>query len=125
MNRTPHLIEQKLAELEQHTFYRQRFDACPHFMFFVGVAHGSDTNHSKYPYGQRLTCAYFSQNKADWYHLFSELKYTANSIVAQATKHPTIAKKMIAEFRPWENKDRKSTRLNSSHSRASRMPSSA
>ena len=32
--------------------------------------------------------------------------------------------KMMAKYRDWET-DRKSTRLNSSHSRASRMPSSA
>ena len=35
-----------------------------------------------------------------------------------------LAKCIGADYRDWET-DRKSTRLNSSHSRASRMPSSA
>ncbi len=98
------LISKHLSELKNFTFYRQRFDACPHFMFFVGDAHGSNTNHSKYPYGQRITCAYFSQNKADWYHPYSELQYSATMILEEARKNSHLVTQMIEEFKPWENK---------------------
>ena len=48
--------------------------------------------------------------------LFSDEEYSA--------KLQEIKEK-LGEYRDWENKDRKSTRLNSSHSGESRMPSSA
>ncbi len=104
MHRNRSLIKERLLELKKFTFYRQRFDACPHFMFFVGHAHGSETNHSKYPYGQRITCAHFSQNKADWLHPFSELEFTASKIIDLAKKNSKIAEEMIQEFKPWEEK---------------------
>jgi hypothetical protein len=92
MKRDKNLISKKLPLLKRFTFYRQRFDACPHFMFFVGDAHGSDTNHGPYPFGQRITCAFFSKNKADWYHPFIELEYTAEKITNLAKTNPKIAK---------------------------------
>ncbi len=104
MQRNQNLIVNMLPYLKNFTFYRQRFDACPHFMFFVGDAHGSDTNHSKYPYGQRVSCAYFSKNKADWYHPLSELEFTASKIMDVAKSNRYIAQEMIEEFKPWEEK---------------------
>ncbi|SRR3989344_972633 len=104
MKQDKNLIKNKLPLLKGFTFYRQRFDACPHFMFFVGDAHGSDANHSRYPFGQRITCAYFSKNTADWYHPFIELEYTADKIMNLAKQNHKIADEMIAEFKPWEEK---------------------
>ena len=43
---------------------------------------------------------------------------------ATSIRVPYLTKEQIEAYRDWET-DRKSTRLNSSHSRASRMPSSA
>ena len=98
------LIQKKLSKIKGFTFYKQRFDACPHFMFFLGDAHASDTNKSKYPLGQRITCAYFLQNKADWLHPYSELEYTSKKIQHLAKSNSNIAEKMIKEFKPWEIK---------------------
>ncbi|MFC1723274.1 PEP-utilizing enzyme [Nanoarchaeota archaeon] len=103
MKRNPDLIEKKLPILKQQVYYRQRFDACPHFMFFIGEAHGSDTNHSKYPFAQRFTCAHFSENKGDWFHPFKELEYTAKKITDLTPTNPNIADEMIKEFRQWED----------------------
>ena len=50
-------------------------------------------------------------------------QYNFDATVKQVTKKPQIEAN-IKIYRDWET-DRKSTRLNSSHSRASRMPSSA
>lgn len=102
MKRDSHLISRRLQDLKDYTFYRQRFDACPHFMFFVGDAHGSDTNHSKYSIGQRITCARFSRNRADWYHIYSELDYTAKEMMKLAQKDHKVIDTMVAEFKPWE-----------------------
>jgi phosphoenolpyruvate synthase/pyruvate phosphate dikinase len=103
MEKKEGLIKARLGELKAFELYRQRFDACPHFMFFLGDAHGSDTNHSSYPYGQRITCAYFSRNKADWLHPMSELQFTADKITELAKTNPDIAKEMIDEFKQWED----------------------
>lgn len=104
MERKNNLIKEDLPRLMRFSYYRQRFDACPHFMFFLGDAHGSDTNHSRYPYGQRISCAYFSRNKADWLHPIDELQHTASKITELAKSNPRIAKEMIAEFSVWEKK---------------------
>ena len=100
----PGLIQEKKLFLQKEVLYRQRFDACPHFMFFVGDAHGSDTNKSKYPFGQRITAARFSRNTADWYHIFSELAHTANEMMRRAAVDKRIIDEMIEEFLPWEEK---------------------
>ncbi len=69
--------------LRKDTFYRQRFDACPHFMAFIGEAHTSITNKSKYPYGQQTAYCRFSKNRADWYHSNTQLKHTADKMIEQ------------------------------------------
>src|SRR3989344_5338467 len=104
MKRDNNLIKSKLPILKKSLFYRQRFDACPHFMFFVGHAHGSDTNNSRYPFGQRIVGSRFSKNKADWFHVLSELEYTANKIINTSKKNKKIAEDMIKEFLPYEKK---------------------
>ena len=96
------LIKSELKKLKESTYYRQRFDACPHFMFFLGDAHASDIFYSKYPIGQRFTCAYFSENKADWLHSFSELEFTSKEIQSLAKTNQKIADEMINEFKPFE-----------------------
>src|SRR5678815_4976710 len=102
MKHSPTLWDEKLPALEKTTWYRQRFDACPHFMFFLGDAHISNVQHTQYPYGQRITYAGFSKNRADWYHSLEELEYTASHIIEAAQKDPHISKKMISDFLPWQ-----------------------
>jgi phosphohistidine swiveling domain-containing protein len=103
MKRDKQLIEDNLKDLESFTYYQQRFDACPHFMFFLGDAHASRHQHSKYPIGQRITAAYFSENRADWLHPFSELKYTADEINKLLKQNPNLAEEMILEFQKYED----------------------
>jgi len=104
MKRDNNLIKSKLSILKKSLFYMQRFDACLHFIFFVGHAHGSDTNNSRYPFGQRITGSRVSNNKADWFHVLSELEYTANKIINASKKNKKIAEDMIKEFLPYEKK---------------------
>lgn len=98
------LFKEKLDVIEKSTWYRQRFDACPHFMFFLGDAHISNIQHTKFPFGQRITYAGFSKNRADWYHGLEELEYTASKIIEASKSNPHISKEMIAEFLPWQQK---------------------
>ena len=62
--------------------------------------------------------------------LIKALQQLENKVVETALKLPNrngvlFDTRLAIELRPQLQKDRKSTRLNSSHSRASRMPSSA
>lgn len=98
------LIKKELSDIRIHAWYRQRFDACPHFMAFIGEAHTSTVNHSKYPYGQRTAYAGFSNNRADWYHNLEELKKTAQIIIKKSKKDKFFCDKLIQEFKPWEEK---------------------
>lgn len=94
------LFVRLMPQIEQTTWYRQRFDACPHFMFFLGDAHISEIQHTKYPFGQRIAYAGFSKNRADWYHSISELEYTAEHVIVASRENPNVSKDMIAEFKP-------------------------
>jgi phosphohistidine swiveling domain-containing protein len=102
MKRDQGLFKEKLSTIEKATWYRQRFDACPHFMFFLGDSHISNIQHTKYPYGQRIAYAGFSKNRADWYHGLEELEYTASHIIEASKENPHISKDMIKDFLPWQ-----------------------
>lgn len=102
MNRNPNLFKESLASVEKATWYRQRFDACPHFMFFLGDSHISEIQHTKYPFGQRVAYAGFSKNRADWYHSLEELEYTTGKILEAAKANPRISADMVADFLPWQ-----------------------
>lgn len=90
--------------IRKQTWYRQRFDACPHFMFFVGQAHHYGLQKTKYPWGQRIAFAGFSKNRADWYHSLEELQKTAATIMQEAKKNPRISEEMIAAFKEPEKR---------------------
>ncbi len=98
------LITERLPQIRAATWYRQRFDACPHFMFFLGEAHISSIQHTPFPFGQRIAYAGFSKNRADWYHALEELELTSSQIIQASQKDPTISTKMIQEFKEWETK---------------------
>lgn len=102
MQRDSQLFSSNLDRIEKEVWYRQRFDACPHFMFFLGDAHISEIQHTKYPYGQRIAYAGFSKNRADWYHSLPELQYTASGVKNEAIKNPHVSKQMIQDFLPWQ-----------------------
>lgn len=104
MQRDVNIFKDKLALIEKETWYRQRFDACPHFMFFLGDAHISNIQHTDYPFGQRITYAGFSKNRADWYHGLEELEYTASKIIELSKQNKHISKEMIKSFLPWQEK---------------------
>ncbi len=78
--------------------YRQRFDACPHFLFFIGHAHIYTTNSSKYPRGQNIAYAWYSNNTADWYHNLNELEKTANLIIDNITQDETIIDTIVDDY---------------------------
>ena len=61
------LIEINLKKIENNTWYRQRFDACPHFMFPLCDSHTTSINHTNFPFGQKIAYAAFSKNRGDWY----------------------------------------------------------
>ena len=102
MKQNQNLFKEKIGLIEKETWYRQRFDACPHFMFFLGDAHISNVQHTKYPFGQRITYAGFSKNRADWYHSLKELEYTASHIIEASKTNSHISKDMIKDFLPWQ-----------------------
>ncbi len=104
MQRISTLFQERLPMIRDSVWYRQRFDACPHFMFFLGDAHISEIQHTEYPYGQRIVYAGFSKNRADWYHSLPELASTANQIIQAAKRDPEISRKMVADFLPWQEK---------------------
>ncbi len=96
------IFKERLGSIEKATWYRQRFDACPHFMFFLGDAHISNIQHTKYPFGQRIAYAGFSKNRADWYHSLEELEFTASHVIKESEKDSHIGKKMVQDFLPWQ-----------------------
>jgi phosphohistidine swiveling domain-containing protein len=81
MEKNDILYEDRIGKLKKDTFYRQRFDACPHFMSFIGEAHTSVTNHSDYPYGQDSAYAKFENDRTDWYHSNLQLNNTAENLL--------------------------------------------
>lgn len=96
------LIQNSLPKIKTSTWYRQRFDACPHFMFFLGDSHISSIQDTKYPFGQRIAYAGFSKNRADWYHSLEELEFTASHIIEKAKTNPNISREMIEAFHSWQ-----------------------
>ncbi len=96
------LFQKLLPDIQHQTWYRQRFDACPHFMFFLGDAHTSSIQHTPYPFGQRLAYAGFSKNRADWYHSLPALQKTAASIIQASEQNPHISRDMVRDFYPWQ-----------------------
>ncbi len=103
MNSVPGLFDSEMDFIGSQTWYRQRFDACPHFMFFVGRAHHSGLQKTKYPFAQRIAFAGFSKNRADWYHSLEELQKTASKIIGVSKQKPGISEEMIQAFKPFEN----------------------
>ena len=95
------------AEIKQDIiglpWYRQRFDACPHFMCFIGHAHISEVVKSKYPFGQKTVFTGFSKNRADWYHSQNELEETARKIIEISKTNQHIGLEIIAEYKKSEN----------------------
>ncbi len=98
------MFDRETGFIQKQTWYRQRFDACPHFMFFVGQAHHCELQKTKYPWGQRIAFAGFSKNRADWYHSLEELQKTASKIMEAAKTNPRISEEMIQEFKEGEEK---------------------
>lgn len=81
MKNNPKLYQKIIAALQKDTFYRQRFDACPHFMSFIGQAHTSTAGKGDYPYSQQTAYCRFSKNRADWYHSNNQLEHTAAQMI--------------------------------------------
>ncbi len=102
MKRNSQLFQSELDRIYKAQWYRQRFDACPHFMFFLGDAHVSNIQQTKYPFGQRIAYAGFSHNRADWYHGLAELEYTASHIIEVSKHDAQISQRMIQDFLPWQ-----------------------
>ncbi len=102
MKQETNLFGKMMPKIKEATWYRQRFDACPHFMFFLGDAHISEIQHTKYPFGQKIAYGGFSKNRADWYHNLEDLEDTANQIIKESKKNPKISSEMIKEFKKWE-----------------------
>lgn len=100
MQRRPSLFAEVDKDIRARHWYRQRFDACPHFMFFLGDAHTSRIQHTPYPFGQKIAYAGFSRNRADWYHSTDELWKTANQIIEAAKVDPAISQTMQKAFQP-------------------------
>ena len=86
MERNKKLFEEKIDSLVNDTFYRQRFDACPHFAAFIGEAHTSITAKSAYPYGQSVVYCRFKNGLADWYHSNEQLNDSADRIMREIEK---------------------------------------
>lgn len=103
MQKTPGLFVENLPSIKTATWYRQRFDACPHFMFFLGASHTTTVQDTAYPYGQGVAYAGFSKNRADWYHSLQELEKTAAGIIEADRREPGVSKRMIADFKIWED----------------------
>ncbi len=93
-------IEQDIIDLP---WYRQRFDACPHFMCFIGHAHISAVAKSKYPFGQKTVFTGFSKNRADWYHSQNELEETSRKIIEISKINKNIGREIITEYKKPEN----------------------
>ncbi len=102
MKYTSGLFLRTEQEIRAKHWYRQRFDACPHFMFFLGDAHVSRIQTTVYPFGQHMAFAGFSHNRADWYHSTDELWRTANAIMEVARTNPRISEEMKSAFHPFE-----------------------
>lgn len=97
----PGLFAAHEADIRHKHWYRQRFDACPHFMFFLGDAHVSRIQTTVYPWGQYMAYAGFSHNRADWYHSTDELWRTANAIIEAAQTNPSLSKDMRDAFQSY------------------------
>lgn len=104
MRRNKRLFHEKTQAIQEAEWYRQRFDACPHFMFFLGDAHTSNIQRTAYPFGQGIAFAGFSHNRADWYHSLDELTRTAESIIEVSRSNPDIGKVMVQDFLPWQER---------------------
>lgn len=100
LERNKGLFEATIPDITPLHWYRQRFDACPHFMFFLGDAHTSRIQHTAYPFGQKIAYAGFSKNRADWYHSTDELRKTADQIIEASKIDPAISQTMEVAFQP-------------------------
>lgn len=96
------LIKDNLKKIENSMWYRQRFDACPHFMFPLCDAHTTTINQTQFPFGQKIAYAGFSKNRGDWYHSIQELENTANSIIKLSKLNVHISKEMISCFKKFD-----------------------
>ena len=63
--------------------------------------------------------------EAEIARLFHAEHWKVGTIAAQLGIHEDVVRRVLGLLRPPTERDRKSTRLNSSHSGESRMPSSA
>ena len=92
------------------------------FKKFVLQNTGIDLNAYKERQMKRRIDSLIERNKYDGYDSYSKAIKTNKELMDQFVNYLTIN---VSEFYRNPALDRKSTRLNSSHSRKSRMPSSA
>ncbi len=104
MQRISGLFDREMGFIQKQTWYRQRFDACPHFLFFVNWAHCYAVQKTKYPWGQRIVMGGYSKNRSDNYHNLEELQKTASLIMKAAEKNPFISEELMAEFKEPEER---------------------
>jgi phosphohistidine swiveling domain-containing protein len=103
MERVENLFDKIKHDIIDLPWYRQRFDACPHFMCFIGHAHVSAVAKSKYPFGQKTVFTGFSKNRADWYHSQNELEETAQKIIEMSKANSNIGAEIINEYKGAED----------------------
>ncbi|EKE15960.1 MAG: phosphoenolpyruvate synthase [uncultured bacterium] len=97
MKRNRNLFEEKIESLKADTFYRQRFDACPHFVAFIGEAHACVTNKSAFPYGQTTAYCRFQDGRADWHPSNAQLEKSAEGIIREIEKDSSFGSRIKAE----------------------------
>jgi phosphohistidine swiveling domain-containing protein len=79
------------------SWYRQRFDACPHLLFFVADAHINAVWRSPYPFGQKDAWVVFRQDVADWHHNLQELRRTGALFLRSVHKDHGL----LARMKRW------------------------
>lgn len=92
------IVAQVKTKYANDKWYRQRFDACPHFMSFLGSAHITTTNKSSYPWGQDIAYVWFSNDTADRYHNLNQLENTATIITENIIENPHLIDGMVDDY---------------------------
>lgn len=104
MTTRPILGEAIQTKLKNRTWYHQRFDGSPLFLFAVGEAELKQEKRKPAGTQADIRVCFYSHGRADWYLDMADINRGAKVVIELAKKTPSISKKLLAA---WENDEQK------------------
>lgn len=92
-----------LEDFKNKTWYHQRFDGCPLFLFLIGEAETAIDSTRPINTGAAHRICFFEDGKADWFLDIADIRSGAEAVVSQSKNNPQWSEEIMEKYVLSEN----------------------